>query len=84
MFDFFFVPLRPFHSGAFACIRKRQARRRIITKAKDMNTQTRKQIMNCSNFNELLTVEYGQHGTRSREQFEAKAEAFVLGELSKN
>ncbi|MBQ7531068.1 MAG: helix-turn-helix domain-containing protein [Paludibacteraceae bacterium] len=46
-----------------------------------MKTQTRKQIMNCSDFNQLLNAEYGKRGTRSREQFEAEAEAFVLGEL---
>ena len=39
--------------------------------------------MNCSDFNELLNVEYGKRGTRTREQFEAEAEAFVLGELNK-
>ena len=48
-----------------------------------MITQTREQIMNCSDFNQLLNVEYGQRGTRTREQFEAEAEAFVLGEVSK-
>lgn len=48
-----------------------------------MNTQTREQIMNCSDFSQLLNAEYGKRGTQSREQFEAEAEAFVLGELLK-
>ena len=39
--------------------------------------------MNCSDFNQLLNAEYGQRGTQSREQFEAEAEAFVLGELNR-
>ena len=48
-----------------------------------MKTRTREQIMNCSDFNQLLNAEYGQRGTQTREQFEAEAEAFVLGELLK-
>ena len=48
-----------------------------------MNTQTREQIMNCSDFNQLLNAEYGQRGTQTREQFEAEAETFVLGKLNR-
>ena len=48
-----------------------------------MKKQTKEQIMNCSDFNQLLTAEYGERGTQTREQFEAESEAFVLGELLK-
>lgn len=48
-----------------------------------MKKQTREQILNCSDFNQLLNAEYGERGTRTREQFEAEAEAFVLGEILK-
>ena len=48
-----------------------------------MKKQTREQILNCSNFNQLLNAEYGERGTQTREQFEAEAEAFVLGEILK-
>jgi hypothetical protein len=48
-----------------------------------MKTTTREQILNCSDFNQLLNAEYGERGTQTREQFEAEAEAFVLGELLK-
>lgn len=36
----------------------------------------KEQIVNCSNFNQLLNAEYGQHGTHSRKQFEAEVEVF--------
>lgn len=48
-----------------------------------MKKQTREQILNCSDFNQLLNAEYGERGTQTREQFEAEAEAFVLGEILK-
>jgi DNA-binding XRE family transcriptional regulator len=34
-------------------------------------------------FDELLKKKYGQHGTPSRDQFEADAEAFILSECLK-
>ena len=37
--------------------------------------------MNCSDFNQLLTAEYGERGTQTREQFEAEAEAFIADEI---
>ncbi len=46
-----------------------------------MKTSKKEQIMSCSDFNQLLNVEYGKRGTQAREQFEAEAEAFALGEL---
>ena len=46
-----------------------------------MKTLKKEQILKCSNFNQLLNAEYGERGTQSREQFEAEAEAFALGEL---
>ncbi len=46
-----------------------------------MNTQKKEQLLNCSDFNQLLDTEYGKRGTPVREQFEAEAEVFALGEL---
>ena len=43
-----------------------------------MQPATREQILNCSDFNQLLNTEYGKRGTQTREQFEAEAEAFVF------
>ena len=41
-----------------------------------MNTQKKEQLLNCSDFNQLLDTEYGKRGTPMREQFEAVAEEF--------
>lgn len=35
-------------------------------------------LMNCSNLDELLNVEFGEVGTPSREEFEKETEAFCL------
>lgn len=35
-------------------------------------------LMNCSNLDELLNVEFGEIGTPSREEFEKETEAFCL------
>ncbi len=43
----------------------------------------KKQLMDCTDFDQLLDVEYGKSGTAQREQFEADAEAFCIGELLK-
>ncbi len=48
-----------------------------------MDENKKKQIMECNSFDELLDVEYGKAGSRSREIFEAEAEAFCLAECLK-
>ncbi len=48
-----------------------------------MNAQHKQQLMQCTNFEQLLDTEYGQRGTQKREKFEADAEAFCIGELLK-
>ena len=35
-------------------------------------------LMNCSNLDELLNVEFGEVGTPSREEFDKETEAFCL------
>lgn len=41
----------------------------------------KKQLMQCTDFEQLLDVEYGKRGSYRREEFEADAEAFCIGEL---
>ena len=48
-----------------------------------MDNTKKKQIMECSSFDELLDAEYGKAGTSTRETFEAEAEAFCLAECLK-
>ena len=48
-----------------------------------MNAQKKQELMQCTNFEQLLDVEYGQRGTSQREMFEADAEAFCIGEFLK-
>ena len=40
-------------------------------------------IMNCSNLNELLNVEFGNVGTVEREEFDKETEAFCLAQTLK-
>lgn len=40
-------------------------------------------LMNCSNLNELLNVEFGEIGTPSREEFDKETEAFCLAQTLK-
>ncbi len=40
-------------------------------------------IMNCSNLNELLNVEFGNVGTAEREEFDKETEAFCLAQTLK-
>lgn len=37
-------------------------------------------LMNCSSLNELLNVEFGEVGTKSREEFDKETEAFCLAQ----
>jgi len=40
-------------------------------------------IRNAKNFDELLDIEYGQIGTEKRDNFEEKAQYFVISEMLK-
>jgi HTH-type transcriptional regulator / antitoxin HipB len=42
-----------------------------------------KQIRDANTFDELLDIKYGKPGTEKRNVFEAKAKAFVVGEMIK-
>lgn len=42
-----------------------------------------KAIMKCNNLNELLDVEFGEVGTKSREEFDKETEAFCLAQTLK-
>ena len=42
-----------------------------------------KAIMQCNNLDELLNVEYGEVGTKSREEFDKETEAFCLAQTLK-
>ena len=37
-------------------------------------------LMNCSNLDELLDVDFGKEGTSSREEFDKETEAFCLAQ----
>lgn len=42
-----------------------------------------KTIKNATNFDELLEIKYGKPGTTRRDEFEANAKAFIVGEMIK-
>ena len=42
-----------------------------------------KAIMQCNNLDELLNVEFGEVGTKSREDFDKETEAFCLAQTLK-
>jgi DNA-binding XRE family transcriptional regulator len=48
-----------------------------------MDTKKKEAIMECTSFDELLNAEYGKLGTKERDDFENKAEAFCLAECLK-
>lgn len=41
-------------------------------------------IKQAKNFDELLDIEYGKIGTKNRDEFETKAQYFVISEMLKN
>jgi len=43
-----------------------------------------KTIKDAKTFDELLDIKYGKPGTPKRDEFEAKAKAFVIGEMIKD
>ena len=50
---------------------------RVMKNTKD------KAIMECNNLDELLNVEFGEVGTKSREEFDKETEAFCLAQTLK-
>lgn len=42
-----------------------------------------KEIAKAKSFDELVQLKYGNQGTASRDEFESKAKAFVVGEMIK-
>ena len=42
------------------------------------------EIMNAKTFDELLDIQYGKIGTKVRDEFEAKAQYFVISEMLKD
>ena len=48
-----------------------------------MKSTKDKAIMECNNLDELLNVEYGEVGTKSREEFDKETEAFCLAQTLK-
>ena len=48
-----------------------------------MDVKKKEAIMESTSFDELLNAEYGEHGTETREKFEAEAETFCLAEFLK-
>ena len=40
-------------------------------------------VRDARTFNELLDIKYGKPGTHSRDEFESRAKAFVIGEMIK-
>ena len=50
---------------------------RVMKSTKD------KAIMDCNNLDELLNVEFGEVGTKSREEFDKETEAFCLAQTLK-
>lgn len=42
-----------------------------------------KRRKNITTFEDHLTTQYGEPGTKSRDEFEAKAKAFIIGEMLK-
>ena len=48
-----------------------------------MKRTKEKAIMECNNLDELLNVEFGEVGTKSREEFDRETEAFCLAQTLK-
>jgi DNA-binding XRE family transcriptional regulator len=43
----------------------------------------KERIKNAKNFDELLDIKYGKTGTKKRDEFEEKAQYFVISEMLK-
>lgn len=48
-----------------------------------MEEEKNEAVMNCSNLDELLNVEFGEAGTPSRKEFDKETEAFCLAQTLK-
>ena len=48
-----------------------------------MKSTKDKAIMECNNLDELLNIEFGEVGTKSREKFDVETEAFCLAQTLK-
>ena len=46
--------------------------------------KTRVKIRNAKNFDELLDIKYGKIGTQKRDEFEEKAQYYVISEMLKD
>ncbi|MEO6813491.1 MAG: helix-turn-helix transcriptional regulator [Ginsengibacter sp.] len=46
--------------------------------------KTREKIRNAKNFDELLDIKYGKIGTQKRDEFEEKAQYYVISEMLKD
>ena len=55
----------------------------IMKNSRVMKNTKDKAIMNCNNLDELLNVEFGEVGTKSREEFDKETEAFCLAQTLK-
>ena len=49
-----------------------------------MKSTKDKAIMDCNNLDELLNIEFGEVGTKSREKFDVETEAFCLAQTLKD
>ena len=49
-----------------------------------MKSTKDKAIMECNNLDELLNIEFGEVGTKSREKFDVETEAFCLAQTLKD
>lgn len=55
-----------------------------MSTSKAKNKSTKKQrILKSKNFDELLDIQYGKIGTKKRDEFEEKAQYFVISEMLK-
>jgi DNA-binding XRE family transcriptional regulator len=46
--------------------------------------KTKEKIRNAKNFDELLDIKYGKIGTQKRDEFEEKAQYYVISEMLKD
>jgi hypothetical protein len=50
---------------------------------KEMSEEMKAAIRKTKNVDELLDVKYGKIGTKARDEFEERAQYFVISEMSK-
>ena len=59
------------------------AKSRIFRCEKRSKMNKKEAIRNAKNFDEILDVQYGKIGTKKRDEFELKAQYFVISEILK-